>query len=203
MASLSVTAPRTLVDVLVARRRAAAPSPWVLDAALVAAFSVFIALTARLVIPLPFTPVPITGSTFGVLFTGALLGGRRGALAVLLYLAEGALGLPVFASGAGTAYFLGPTAGYLLTYPLAAGLVGLLAERGWDRRPSTTVLAMVIGNAVIYAGGVLWLSSFSGGIVGAVRQGMLPFLPGDALKIALAAALLPGGWAFVRRHGDR
>ena len=195
MSSL-VAQPRTLVDVLLPRSRS-----WLFGAALVVAFSVFVALTARVQIPL--WPVPITLQTFGVLFTGALLGSRRGALALLLYLVEGAVGLPVFAGGAGVAYMLGPTGGYLISYPIAAGLVGLLAERGWDRRPAWMVLAMVLGNLVIYALGVVWLSVYLGDLRTALVQGMLIFVVGDLLKIAIATLALPGGWALARRHQNQ
>ncbi len=174
------------------------------DVLLIAFFSLFVAASARIVIPLPFTPVPITGQTFAVLLTGMLLGSRRGALALLLYLAEGAAGLPVFAGGAGgAARFAGPTGGYLFAYPLAAGFVGLLAERGWERRPFGAALAMFLGSLIILTLGTLWLSLFVGGLGTAFIQGMLPFLPGDVIKTALAAMLLPGGWALVRRiRGD-
>ena len=194
MSSL-VTYPRTLADVLLPRRRS-----WLLDAALVALFSALVALTAQVEIPL--RPVPITLQTLGVLFTGAVLGSRRGAMALLLYVAEGAIGLPVFAGGAaGIAYLLGPTGGYLISYPLAAGVVGWLAERGWDRRPLWTVPAMVIGNLAIYALGVAWLAAYLGDPGVALLQGMLIFVPGDLAKIAIAALALPGGWALVRRRG--
>jgi biotin transport system substrate-specific component len=119
---------------------------------------------------------------------------------MLLYLAEGAAGLPVFAGGAyGVAKFFGPTAGYLIAYPLAALLVGYLAERGWDRKPHGAALTMLLGSSVILTMGGLWLSRFVGGLGTAFLQGVLPFLPGDVVKIGLAAALLPGGWAFVKR----
>src|ERR671910_1051854 len=151
MSSL-VTQPRTLVDVVLPRSRS-----WLFDAALIVVFSAFVALTAQVEIPL--RPVPITLQTLGVLLTGALLGSSRGVLALLLYLAEGAVGLPVFAGGAaGLAYMLGPTGGYLVGFVLAAGLVGWLAERGWGRRLVWTALAMAIGNLVIYALGVAWLA---------------------------------------------
>src|SRR3990170_4107237 len=121
------------------------------DLALVIGASLFVAAAAQISVPLWFTPVPITGQTLGVLLTGAALGSRRGALALLLYLIEGAIGLPVFAGGAaGFARILGPTGGYLLALPLAAGIVGSLAERGWDRRLPLAALAMIIGNLVIY-----------------------------------------------------
>lgn len=193
----STAQPGTLADALFQRRSA---QSWRTDALLVVLFSLFVALTAQIRIELGFTPVPITGLTLGVLLTGALLGSRRGALAVMVYLMEGAFGLPVFAGGAaGYARLLGPTGGYLLAAPLAAGLVGLLAERGWDRSVWRTGLAMLLGNMVIYLLGVPWLSLFVGSLTVAVAQGLLPFVPGDALKLVLAALALPGGWALLRR----
>ncbi len=115
----------------------------------------------------------------------------------------GALGAPVFAEfSGGLARVLGPTGGYLLSYPLIAALVGLLGERGWDRRPATAVLAMVAGSLLILLLGTLWLAPFVGGLRPALWQGALPFLPGDLLKAALAAALLPACWALLR-HGER
>jgi biotin transport system substrate-specific component len=166
---------------------------------LVVVFSVFVGLTAQVAIPL--WPVPLTLTTLGVLFTGAALGSKRGALALLLYLAEGAIGLPVFAGGAsGVAYALGPTGGYLVGFVVAAGVVGLLAERGWDRRPTWTALAMVVGNLIIYALGVTWLAVFLGDLGTALVQGMLIFIPGDLIKIVVATLALPAGWALVRRR---
>jgi biotin transport system substrate-specific component len=196
--SSAVTQPRTLVDVWLPRQQRS----WLLDAALVALFSAFVALTARIEIPL--WPVPMTLQTLGVVFTGAALGSRRGALALLLYLAEGAVGLPVFAGGAsGVVYMAGPTAGYLVGFVVAAGVVGWLAERGWDRRLVWTVLAMLVGNLVIYVLGVSWLAGFLGDLRAALVQGMLIFVPGDLVKIVVAALALPGGWSLVRRHRDR
>ena len=161
------------------------------------AFSLLTALSAQIAIPLPFTPVPITGQTFGVLLTGALLGPRLGAAAMLLYLLEGSAGLPFFAGGAGGAARLaGPTGGYLLSYPFAAALVGWLAVRGWDRRPLTMLAAMLLGSLVVFALGAGWLSHFVG-LSHAVTAGVLPFLPGDALKALLAAGLLPAGWKML------
>lgn len=137
-----IAQPRTLVDVLLPRQQRS----WLLDAALVVLFGAFVALTAQ--VQLPLWPVPLTLQTLGVLFTGAVLGSRRGALALFLYLSEGAVGLPVFAGGAsGIAYMLGPTGGYLVGFVLAAGVVGWLAERSWDRRMVWTVLAMVVGTS--------------------------------------------------------
>lgn len=166
---------------------------------LVVAFSALNALAAQVSFPLPFTPVPLTGQTFAVLLTGALLGSRLGALTLLAYLAEGLVGLPVFAGGkAGPAALLGPTGGYLVGFVASAYVVGWLAERGWDRRPGTTALAMAIGNVVIYAAGASWLAQFVG-LPQAFQLGILPFLPGDLIKLLLATALLPTGWRLVGR----
>ncbi len=172
------------------------------DAALVLGASLVIALSAQVAIQLPFSPVPITGQTMAVLLVGALLGSRRGALAVLAYIAEGLAGLPVFAGGAaGLARLFGPTGGYLVGFVAAAFLVGWLAERGWDRRFGTTLAAMTLGNLVIYGVGAVWLAVFVGGLSRAWSLGVLPFLPGDAIKIVLAAVLLPGGWKLLGMRG--
>ena len=171
------------------------------DALLALTFSLVTALSAQIAVPLPFSPVPLTGQTFGVLLTGALLGPRLGALAMLLYLIEGACGLPFFAGGAfGLARFAGPTGGYLVAYPLAAALVGWLATRGWDRRPLTMLAAMLLGSLVIFALGAAWLAHFVGASH-ALTLGVLPFLPGDAVKALLAARLLPLGWKWMgKKH---
>jgi len=154
-----------------------------------------IALAAQISIPLQ--PVPITGQTFGVLLVGAALGFRRGALAVILYLLQGALGLPFFASGAsGLARLVGPTGGYLVGFVFAAALVGALSERGWDRRFPSTLAAMALGNLVIYLCGLPWLAQFVGWEKVA-SVGLLPFLFGDVLKAALAAVALPGSWMLL------
>ena len=160
--------------------------------------SLFIALSAQLAIPLPFSPVPVTGQTLAVLLVGMLMGSRRGSLCLLTYLAEGIAGLPVFAGGtAGPARLLGPTGGYLLGFVAAAYVAGRLAERGWDRWVGTTFLAMLLGNAAIYAVGLSWLATFVGiGI--ALPLGFYPFIVGDILKLALAAMLLPLGWKILR-----
>ena len=175
------------------------------DISLVLGGSILIALCTQVAIGYP---VPVTGQTFAVLMAGMLLGSRRGALCVLAYLAQGAAGLPVFAHGkAGLVVLFGPTGGYLVGFVAAAYVVGILAERGWDRRAGTTVLAMVLGNLVLYAGGLIWLTclvhlfgkSLGGGSVLAI--GLVPFLAGDILKIILAAALLPAGWKLIRHFG--
>lgn len=167
------------------------------DFALVLGGSLFIALSAQIAIPLPFSPVPITGQTLAVLLSGALLGSRRGGLCLLAYLAEGLTGLPVFAGGtAGLSHLLGPTGGYLVGFVVAAYITGLLAERGWDRRIITTFLAMLLGNIVIYAFGLPWLARFSG-VERVLSLGLYPFIPGDLLKLALATMLLPSGWKML------
>lgn len=173
------------------------------DLALIFGFSLFVALTAQIAIPLPWTPVPITGQTLGVLLTGAILGPRRGALAILLYLVEGLAGMPVFAGmTSGLAKLLGPTGGYLLSWPLAAALVGWLAQRGWDRRIPTALAMFCFGNILIYAIGASWLNIYKDtfGQISVMWAGVYPFLPGDALKIVIAALVLPGAWALFGRN---
>lgn len=171
---------------------------------LVVGFSLITALSAQVTFHLPGNPVPITGQTFGVLLTGAVLGPRLGFLAMLSYLLEGLTGMPVFASASsGWAIMAGPTGGYLVAFPFAAALVGFLATLRWDRRPSTTILSMILGNVIIYAIGVSWLSHFVGNLSTAASLGMTPFLVGDALKIAIAAALLPTSWLLVNRTQAR
>ncbi len=188
---------RPLVDVLLPRPSGRTAAR-ITDAALIVTGTIVVAACAQAVIPLPFTPVPITGQTFGVLLVGMLLGARRGALSLLMYLLEGAIGLPVFQGGTGSVVrLLGPTAGYLWAYPFAAFLVGHLVERGWDRSPLRTAAAMLLGGALILTMGTLWLGSITGDLRSAFLQGCLPFLPGDLVKTALAAALLPGGWKLV------
>jgi len=189
----------TLVDAIRVRPRA-----WVWNFLLILAGGTLMALFARIAIPLPFTPVRITGQTLGVLLAGALLGARRGGLAMLVYLAEGLAGLPVFAGGAsawspsgvGLPVILGPSAGYLFAYPLAAFAVGWLAERGWDRRFGRAVAAMVVGEVAMYAVGLLWLVRFVGA-AHVLPLGFLPFVPGDTVKLLLAAAVLPAAWRLV------
>jgi biotin transport system substrate-specific component len=166
---------------------------------LVVGGSLAIAAAAQLRIPLPFTPVPVTGQTFAVLLIGALFGAKRGVATVIMYLSLGIMGLPVFAAAPpGPGALLSPTAGYLAGYVGAAWVTGTLSERGWDRRPWSAALAMATGSGVIFAFGVLWLSQFVGW--GQVLQtGFLPFIPGDLLKIGLATAILPSGWKLIGR----
>jgi len=173
------------------------------EIALILGGSLLIALSAQLRFVLPFSPVPITGQTFAVLLLGALYGSKRGPATVVTYLALGAVGLPVFAGGAfGIARLVGPTGGYLVGFVAAAFVVGLLSERGWDRKLWTTAVGMIIGNGIIYVAGVLWLSRFVGWPA-VLSTGVLPFLAGDALKIALATILLPAGWKLIGRAGQQ
>ena len=167
------------------------------DVALIIAGSLLIALCAQVKIWLPKNPVPVTGQTFAVLMIGALFGARRGCFTVIAYITAGLAGLPVFALGGGLAVLRGFTGGYLVGFVAAAYIVGLLAERGWDRQVWTTILAMLLGNIVIYTFGLLWLSCLPG-INNILRVGLYPFIIGDLLKIALAAAILPSGWRLLK-----
>ncbi len=165
------------------------------------------AAAAQVSIPLPFTPVPFTLQPMIVLLGGAVLGARLGAASQLLYLAAGLAGLPVFAASPllppGVARLLGPTGGYLLAYPFAAALTGLLAERGLDRRYFGAVTAMALGLVVIFAGGVAWLAVVQNplksavGLDTALRTGFYPFIPADVFKVFIAAAVMPGLWRLI------
>ena len=178
---------------------ALAPLDSVRSAGLVIVFSLFIAACAQFSIHIG--PIPITGQTFAVLLTGALLGSRLGAAAVIAYLIEGALGLPFFAEGgAGIVRFLGPTAGYLVAFPAAAFIVGAFAEHGWDKHYETAVAAMAIGSVIIFLGGWAWFAILtSTPPVAAFWIAVWPFLLGDVVKIALGAAVLPTGWALLKK----
>lgn len=170
------------------------------DAALVVGGSLFVSLMAQLAVYLPFSPVPVTMQTFAVLLIGMAYGSRLGALTLLVYLLEGASGLPFFAGGlSGPAVLIGPTGGYLIGFIAAAWLTGWLAERGLDRKVWSTALAFAAGSIVIYLFGVLWLSRIVG-FSQALQAGVLPFLIGDILKAALAGAGLPAAHALVNRQ---
>ncbi len=189
----------TYADLLRPRTR---PLARLYDLAAVVGGSLLVALAAQIALPLPFSPVPVTAQTLAVLLVGVVLGARRGAAALLLYLAQGALGLPVFAAGgAGLPHLLGPTGGYLVGFVLAAALMGNLATRGWDRHPLHTAIAMLLGNAVIYAVGLPWLALFVGPDR-ALPLGLYPFVVGDLIKLALATVLLPAAWRLLGREGD-
>jgi biotin transport system substrate-specific component len=164
---------------------------------LIVAASLVTAVAAQLQIHLPWTPVPLTGQTFAVMLTGAVLGWRRAFLAQVLYLAEGAAGLPVFAGGAsGVAEMLGPSGGYLMSFPLAAATTGWLCERGWDRHAVTMLVAMLAASGVVFAFGLAWLARFVHGSH-LLTAGLLPFIPGDVLKATLAALAFPAVWKRV------
>ena len=168
------------------------------DGLLVLGGSLLVGLLAQVRIPLPFTPVPITGQTFGVLLVGASLGASRGAASLLLYLALGLIGLPVFTNGGqGLSHLAGPTGGYLLGFIAAAYLTGLLAERGLERRWQTALPAFLAGQALIYLFGVAWLALYTGPEA-ALALGLLPFLPGDAIKLVLAALAIPTAWRVLK-----
>ena len=171
---------------------------WLRDLTLIVLGALFVAILAQVKIPLPFTPVPLTGQTFAVLLVGAILGSRRGAASMALYIALGAVGLPVFAGGAsGLTYLSGATLGYLIGFVLTAYVIGLLAERGLERSVRTSIFPFLIGTMIIYICGITWLAVLLGGFSKAVAAGLLPFLIGDAIKLIAAALTLPAAWKFV------
>lgn len=170
--------------------------------------TVLTAIAAQVSLPLPFTPVPFTFQPMVVLVGAAALGARLGMTSQILYLALGIAGLPVFAASPalppGLARLFGPTGGYLMAYPLAAFVAGSLAERGFDRRYLTAVLAMVCGLAMIFACGVLWLGLFvdpSRGVSGALATGFYPFIIADLVKLLVAAGVMPGLWRLTGISG--
>ena len=178
-----------------------------LQVAAVLFITVLTAAAAQVSVPLPFTPVPFTLQPMVVLLGGAALGSRLGMASQVLYLLAGAAGLPVFAATPllpqGVLRLLGPTGGYLLSYPIAAFVTGFLAERGFDRRYITSVLAMAAGLSIIFACGVAWLAWFarpaSTGFSAAGQGGLYPFLAADLLKICAAAAVMPALWRLLGR----
>jgi Uncharacterized conserved protein len=197
-------APGTTLADYVVPTRATRNHQLVRNGLLVVGGSLLVALSAQVAIPLPFTPVPITLQTLAVLLVGAALGSKRGGLALLLYLAEGAIGLPVFAQAGGFIHLIGPSAGYLWACPLAAFVVGLLCERGLDRSYLTSLLAMVPGTIIFYALGATWLGILLHlSVAQASVAGIAPFIPGDLLKLAIAAALLPTAWQILRIYHPR
>ena len=210
----------TLGDFLVPIRVGERASSWQRHVLMIAVGTLLIVLGARISFYLPGNPlVPVTLQTFGVLFGGALLGFRRALLSVGLYLVLGIVGLPVFAldsetgvyrSGLGTivsvgsgTFGLAPTGGYLIGFLLAGGLVGRLAELGWDRKIGGSVAAMLLGNLVIYVVGVPWLMASLGmSFEDGLSFGLWPFVSGDVIKLVVAAGLLPVGWWLVRRRSS-
>lgn len=201
-ASLVVAPPRTVL----ADRRDGRAGSVPRDAVLVVGAALLTALLAQLRIDLPFTPVPITGQTLAVLLTGASLGAARGALGQALYVGLGVVGLPVYAGATGGwAVATGPTLGYLVGFVLAAAAVGRLAELRHDRSMLTAIPAMLLGTAIVYACGASWLAHDLGiplatGATNAVGLGVAPFLVGDAIKVAIAAAATSGAWRLARRQ---
>lgn len=194
---MQVTHPTTVISGVVLPRRA------VVTFALMVGFALLTALAAQISFRLPFTPVPITGQTFAVLLTGAALGSWIGAGSQLLYVLLGAVGLPFYASGTGGwEVTTGATFGYLMGFIVAAWVVGYLAERKQDRRVWSAVPAFLTGSVVIYLFGVTWLYYGFEPIAtweGALVAGMVPFIPGDLLKVILAGVTLPLAWQMVGR----
>jgi biotin transport system substrate-specific component len=210
----------TLGDFLVPIRVGERAASWQRHLLMIAVGTLLIVLGARISFYLPGnTLVPVTLQTFGVLFGGALLGFRRSLLSVGLYILLGAIGLPVFAySESAHAYLsgiatiatysgghivLGATGGYIVGFLFAGGLVGRLAELGWDRKIGGSIAAMVLGNIVIYLVGIPWLMLAAGlSLDDGLKYGLWNFVPGDLLKVAVAAGLLPVGWWLVRRRSS-
>ncbi|HEX2123889.1 MAG TPA: biotin transporter BioY [Thermoanaerobaculia bacterium] len=192
MSEKALTIPAVVIGRLV-RGRAAA------DMLLVVGASALIALAAQVAIPLPFTPVPLTLQPLAVIFIGAALGATRGAAAAALYLLEGFSGLPVFAQGhGGAAWLVGPTAGYLFSYPFAAWLAGFVSERGWGSSIVRSITGMLLALGVIYLGGWSWLAALTDAR-SAFTAGVAPFVLADIVKVAIGAALLPKAQQIVNR----
>jgi len=199
-------APATLIGAIGARRH--------LDRGIQVAAVLFVtaltAAAAQVSVPLPFTPVPFTLQPMVVLVGGAALGSRLGMSSQVLYLLLGIAGFPVFAASPilpqGVLRLLGPTGGYLMSYPLAAFVTGALAERGFDRRYWTSVLAMAAGLSIIFACGVAWLAWFArpahSGLFAALQTGLYPFIPADIVKICIAAAVLPTIWKLIGNRSN-
>jgi biotin transport system substrate-specific component len=176
------------------------------DIAAIALGSLVVAALAQVSVRLPFTPVPITGQTLGVLLVGASLGATRGTAALLLYLVEGAVGLPFFAelkSGLSILAPSSPTGGYLFGFVAAASVVGLLADRQWERDIGRAIGAMLLGELVVYLFGVPWLAAaLHVSAQKALSLGLYPFVVGDIAKLLVAAGLLPSAWRLVARHTE-
>lgn len=200
MSTNTATLPATLRRAVVPRSNIAT------SVLLVTGGALFVALFAQISIQLPFTPVPITGQTFAVLLVAASMGLVHGTLAMVMYLAMGVFGIPVFADRAhGWDEVAGATGGYLVGFVLAGLLVGFLAERRWDRNFSSSVSAMLTGNVLVFTVGLVWLSVWLGdngypnGLNAVLENGLYPFVPGEILKLYLAGALLPAAWRLVER----
>ena len=193
----SYVAPDTLLGA------ALAPLDWSRSVSLAVVCSLLTALAAQIVIPVGLGP-PITGQTFVVLLTGALLGSRLGAMAMIVYLAEGAVGLPFFSSGqGGIGHLLGQSGGYLVAFPAGAFITGALAENGWDKRFWTAAVAMAVGSIIILLAGMAWFSllTHTSPLVALLIN--LKYIPGDLIKVLLAAAVLPTGWFLLKRKASQ
>jgi biotin transport system substrate-specific component len=195
----------TIADFLVPIRVGERMGTRLRHVALIAIGALLIFLSAQVAIPVPGSPVPITGQTFGVLLVGGALGFRRGVMSIGLYVLVGLVGVPFFAEHkGGVSVILGATGGYLVGFLVAGSVVGRLAELGWDRRILGALGAMAIGNVVIYLVGVPWLMVVAHfDLPTAIAKGLTPFLLGDAIKLILAAAAFPVAWWVVgRRAGE-
>jgi biotin transport system substrate-specific component len=201
---LTIAPQRVLADLIVqptTRVRAI-----VRDVLLVVGFALLTAAAAQIEIQLGFTPVPLTGQTFAVLLSGAVLGMRRGALSQLVYWMAGLTGLPFYSGGAGGwKSGTGATLGYLVGFIVAAGAIGYLAEKKQDRNFATSLPAMLLGSTLIYTCGAAWLTTylnigFATGETNAIALGVAPFLVGDVIKALLAAACTTGVWAAVNKR---
>jgi biotin transport system substrate-specific component len=190
------TTPVSSAQVLPSRVLAPSRSmEWAKQAGIVIAASLFVALCARVTVPLPFTPVPLTMQNFGVLAVGLTLGSRRGFAALALYLAEGAMGLPVFSPsilGGGIAQILGPTGGFLMAYPLVAFIAGWFFEKSAprsERHFAWAAVSSVAAELVLFAGGLSWLALQTHSIVLAIRLGLYWFVFAEVIKVLMAAAV--------------
>ena len=190
--TIQTTSQQALIDRVV-------PRTLINDAAMILSGAVLTAYAAQLVIPM--WPVPITAQTFAVLLVGSVLGATRGAISLVAYLSMGAVGLPVFSAATSLTY--GPTFGYLIGFVAAAAILGWLSERGWHKSVSGVIASFAIANAVIYLFGLPWLAFVLGNLGAAndlasvAAAGLVPFVVGDVLKMALAAAVLPLAWKFL------
>ena len=196
----------TIADFFVPIRVSERLNARVRDIALVVAGALFIYLTTRIAIPIPGTPVPVTGQTFGVLLVGGALGFRRGLAATALYVLLGVAGLPFFAEGQGGLSVIGTVrGGYLIGFIAAGAVVGRLAELGWDRHIGGALGAMLVGSVVIYAVALPWMKVVTGwSVEETIARRLTPFLVGDIIKLVLAAVLFPAAWWVVgRRPEDR
>jgi biotin transport system substrate-specific component len=172
-----------------------------INTAFVLGGTVFMALMAQIAIPVPGSPVPITGQTLGVLLIGTAYGASLGLATIAIYVALGLIGAPILAQGAhGFARLSGPTGGYLVGMLIAAYLVGFLAERHWDVRLQTSFGQMILGEILVFAPGLIWLKIYTGATwTWTIAAGFTPFIVGEIIKIGLAGFALPSVWAIVRR----